>query len=71
MLAEQKEPIKVLSMTEYCGARKLAINKRLDLFVQICSTVQHAHRKAIFQGASSLQCAGRVATDIQFTDRRR
>jgi len=34
-------------LTEYCDARRLSIKDRLDLFVQICSAVQHAHQKGI------------------------
>jgi WD40 repeat protein len=41
------ELVKGLPLTEYCDARKLSVNERLDLFVQICSAVQHAHQKAI------------------------
>lgn len=41
------ELVKGLPLTEYCDARKLSINDRLDLFVQICSAVQHAHQKAV------------------------
>jgi len=41
------ELVKGLPLTEYCDTRKLTVNERLDLFVQICSAVQHAHQKAI------------------------
>ncbi len=41
------ELVKGRPLTEYCGARRLSINDRLDLFVQICSAVQHAHQKGI------------------------
>ena len=41
------ELVKGLPLTEYCDVRKLSVNERLDLFVQICSAVQHAHQKAI------------------------
>ncbi|MBL8814446.1 MAG: serine/threonine protein kinase [Planctomyces sp.] len=41
------ELVKGLPLTEYCDARKLSVSERLDLFVQICSAVQHAHQKAI------------------------
>ncbi len=34
-------------LTEYCDVRRLSIKDRLDLFVQICSAVQHAHQKGI------------------------
>lgn len=41
------ELVKGLPLTDYCDTRKLSLNERLDLFVQICSAVQHAHQKAI------------------------
>jgi WD40 repeat protein/serine/threonine protein kinase len=41
------ELVKGLPLTEYCDARKLSVNDRLDLFIQICSAVQHAHQKAV------------------------
>ncbi len=41
------ELVKGRPLTEYCDARRLSINDRLDLFVQICSAVQHAHQKGI------------------------
>ena len=34
-------------ITEYCDKHRLAMNERLELFVQVCSGVQHAHQKAI------------------------
>lgn len=36
-----------LPITEYCDKKKLTIRERLDLFVQVCDGVQHAHQKAI------------------------
>jgi len=41
------ELVKGLPLTEYCDARRLPINDRLDLFIQICSAIQHAHQKAV------------------------
>ena len=34
-------------ITEYCDKHRLAMSERLELFVQVCSGVQHAHQKAI------------------------
>jgi len=34
-------------ITEYCDAHKLDIRARLQLFIQACEGVQHAHQKAI------------------------
>src|SRR6202161_3774587 len=36
-----------LPITEYCDEKKLRIRQRLELFVQACEGVQHAHQKAI------------------------
>jgi eukaryotic-like serine/threonine-protein kinase len=36
-----------LPITEYCDRKKLKINDRLELFIQVCEGVQHAHQKAI------------------------
>jgi len=34
-------------ITAYCDARKLTLEERLELFIQVCDGVQHAHQKAI------------------------
>ena len=34
-------------ITEYCDRRRLNMRERLELFVQVCQGVQHAHQKAI------------------------
>ncbi len=36
-----------LPITEYCDRKKLKIGDRLELFIQACEGVQHAHQKAI------------------------
>ncbi len=36
-----------LPITEYCDLHKLTIQDRLELFIQACEGVQHAHQKAI------------------------
>ncbi|MGA3347128.1 MAG: serine/threonine-protein kinase [Terracidiphilus sp.] len=36
-----------LPITEYCDLKRLAIRERLELFIQACEGVQHAHQKAI------------------------
>jgi serine/threonine protein kinase len=36
-----------LPITEYCDQHKLKIKDRLELFIQACEGVQHAHQKAI------------------------
>ena len=34
-------------LTTYCDAHRLTIRQRLDLFVQVCEAIQHAHQKGI------------------------
>ena len=36
-----------LPITEYCDEKKLTIRERIELFIQVCEGVQHAHQKAI------------------------
>jgi serine/threonine protein kinase/TPR repeat protein len=36
-----------LPITEYCDQHKLPIKNRLELFIQACEGVQHAHQKAV------------------------
>jgi WD40 repeat protein/serine/threonine protein kinase len=36
-----------LPITEYCDEHRLGIRERLELFIQACEGVQHAHQKAI------------------------
>ncbi|TAE91273.1 MAG: serine/threonine protein kinase [Verrucomicrobia bacterium] len=35
------------SITHYCDARHLSIRDRLQLFVQVCQAIQHAHQKGV------------------------
>jgi serine/threonine protein kinase/tetratricopeptide (TPR) repeat protein len=41
------EYVKGLSITDYCDHHKLTIEDRLNLFLQICQAVHHAHQKGI------------------------
>ena len=41
------EYIKGVPITEYCDATRLSVPERLNLFVQVCHAVQHAHHKGI------------------------
>lgn len=34
-------------ITEYCDNHRLSIKERLDLFIQVCEGVRHAHQKAV------------------------
>ena len=42
-----KELVQGLPITDYCDRHKLATRERLELFIQVCRAVQHAHQKAI------------------------
>jgi len=41
------ELIRGIKITEYCDQNSLATPERLELFVQVCQAVQHAHQKGI------------------------
>ena len=41
------ELVKGIPITEYCDKNKLPIPERLELFIQVCQAIQHAHQKGI------------------------
>src|SRR5215813_12114104 len=41
------ELVRGLRITDYCNEKKLPTQQRLELFVQVCQAVQHAHQKGI------------------------
>jgi non-specific serine/threonine protein kinase/serine/threonine-protein kinase len=41
------EYVKGVPITEYCDSARLSVPQRLNLFVQVCLAVQHAHQKGI------------------------
>jgi len=41
------ELVEGVCITRYCDEQKLTIKQRLELFVQVCQAVQHAHTKGI------------------------
>jgi eukaryotic-like serine/threonine-protein kinase len=41
------ELVKGVKITEYCDEAQLSTAERLQLFVQVCSAIQHAHQKGI------------------------
>ncbi len=41
------ELIRGVPITDYCDAHRLDIRRRLGLFAQVCSAVQHAHTKGV------------------------
>jgi serine/threonine protein kinase/tetratricopeptide (TPR) repeat protein len=41
------ELVRGMPITDYCDRERLSIPERLELFVQVCRAVQHAHQKGI------------------------
>jgi WD40 repeat protein/serine/threonine protein kinase/tetratricopeptide (TPR) repeat protein len=41
------ELVNGVPLTDYCDARRLTVDARLQLFVAVCQAVQHAHQKGI------------------------
>src|ERR1039458_1810359 len=41
------ELVRGIKVTDYCDQNNLSTEERLDLFVQICHAIQHAHQKGI------------------------
>jgi serine/threonine protein kinase len=41
------ELVRGIRITEYCDQENLSTRQRLDLFIQVCQAVQHAHQKGI------------------------
>ena len=41
------ELVRGMKITEYCDEKKLSTKERLDLFIQVCQAIQHAHQKGI------------------------
>lgn len=41
------ELVRGIKITEYCDQHALTTRKRLELFVQVCHAIQHAHQKGI------------------------
>ncbi|HEX4582095.1 MAG TPA: serine/threonine-protein kinase, partial [Acidobacteriaceae bacterium] len=51
-----------LPITEYCDQKKLKVRERLELFIQVCEGVQHAHQKAIIH--RDLKPANILVTEV-------
>jgi len=41
------ELVRGIKITEYCDEARLSTRDRLDLFIQVCQAIQHAHQKGI------------------------
>ncbi|MDQ5980352.1 MAG: eukaryotic-like serine/threonine-protein kinase, partial [Verrucomicrobiota bacterium] len=44
------ELVQGVKITAYCNEHRLSLRARLDLFVQVCHAIQHAHQKGIIHG---------------------
>ncbi len=44
------ELVRGVPVTKYCDQNRLEVRERLDLFIQICHAIQHAHQKGIIHG---------------------
>src|SRR6266508_2310793 len=41
------ELVRGIRITDYCDQNQLSTPERLDLFIQVCQAIQHAHQKGI------------------------
>src|SRR6266705_3480468 len=41
------ELVRGVKITDYCDEKNLSTQQRLDLFIQVCQAIQHAHQKGI------------------------
>ena len=41
------ELVRGIKITEFCDRKKFSTRERLDLFVQVCNAIQHAHQKGV------------------------
>ena len=41
------ELVRGIPITDYCSENRLSLRERLDLFIQVCHAIQHAHQKGI------------------------
>ena len=39
------ELVRGIKITDYCDQNNLSTKERLDLFIQVCQAIQHAHQK--------------------------
>ena len=64
-------------LTDYCDQARLSIRDRMDLFLQVCRAVQHAHSRGIvhrdLKPSNILVCRydGRPVTKVLTSDLRR
>jgi non-specific serine/threonine protein kinase/serine/threonine-protein kinase len=41
------ELVRGMPLTTYCDTHRLSVSQRVDLFIQVCLAVQHAHQKGV------------------------
>ena len=41
------ELVRGVKITDYCNQHRLDLRQRLDLFIQVCHAIQHAHQKGV------------------------
>ena len=41
------ELVRGMKINDFCDEKKLSTSERLDLFIQVCQAIQHAHQKGI------------------------
>src|SRR5436309_7624683 len=41
------ELVRGIKITDYCDQNNLSTRERLDLFIEVCQAIQHAHQKGI------------------------
>ncbi len=41
------ELVQGVKITEYCDRNQIGMERRLELFIQVCQAIQHAHQKGI------------------------
>ncbi|MFT3829284.1 MAG: serine/threonine-protein kinase [Opitutaceae bacterium] len=44
------ELVRGVRITDYCDRNRLPVRARLELFIQVCHAIQHAHQKGIIHG---------------------
>ena len=44
------ELVRGVRITKYCDEHRLSVRARLDLLIQVCQAIQHAHQKGIIHG---------------------